>query len=40
MDNKNYGILNLKIIDNIIENKRNEMFELFKNKLSKLVNSF
>lgn len=41
MDNKNYGILNLKIIDNIIENKRNEMFELFKNKLSKIsVNSF
>ena len=30
MDNKNYGILNLKIIDNIIENKRNEMFELLK----------
>ena len=41
MDNKNYGIFNLKIIDNIIESKRNEMFELFKNKLSKIsVNSF
>ena len=36
MNNKNYGILNLKVIDNIIENKRNEMFELFKKKLSRV----
>ncbi len=34
MNNKNYGILNLKVLDNVIENKRNEMFELFKKKLS------
>ena len=37
MNNKNYGILNLKVIDNIIESKRNEMFELFKKKLSRVA---
>ena len=36
MNNKNYGILNLKVLDNVIENKRNEMFELFKKKLSRV----
>ncbi len=41
MKNKNYGIFNFKIIDNIIEYKRIEMFELFKNQLSKIsVDSF
>ena len=34
MKNKNYGILNLGFIDNIIEDKRLEMFNIIKNKIN------
>ena len=41
MNNKNYGILNLRFLDKIIEKKRYEMFEIFKKKLSNnSINSF
>ena len=41
MNNKNYGILNLRFLDKIIEKKRYEMFKYFKKKLSNnSINSF
>ena len=41
MNNKNYGILNLRFIDAIIEKKRYEMFKIFKKKISNVsINSF
>ena len=33
MKNKNYGILNLSLIDRIIENKRTEMLNILQNKI-------
>lgn len=41
MNNKNYGILNLRFIDAIIEKKRYEMFKILKKKISNVsINSF
>ena len=41
MKNKNYGILNLRIIDNIIENKRFEMLNILKKYINtSQINSF
>ena len=41
MKNKNYGILNLRIIDNIIENKRFEMLNILQKYINtSQINSF
>lgn len=41
MKNKNYGILNIQLIDRIIEKKRLEMLEVLKKKISKkIIKSF
>ena len=41
MKNKNYGIFNLKLIDNIIKKKRLEMFKLLiKNINNSQISSF
>ena len=39
MKNKNYGILNIKLIDRIIEKKRLEMLGILKQKISKKIMS-
>ena len=41
MKNKNYGILNLRIIDNIIEKKRFEMLKILQKYINtSKINSF
>ena len=37
MKNKNYGILNIRLIDRIIENKRLEMLSILKRKIDKNI---